>query len=209
MGTPAYMAPEQAAGRVNDVGFRTDVYGLGTILYEILTGRPPFDGASFPREVAEKVCHDAPLSPHECWKEVPDDLEAACLKALQKDPADRFDSAAELGGHVKDWQETERRRLEQHVPLLEAFYAALWRTYPDAFSEKTLKDVSHTRTKVPVVSCGGRRKRLLGARMPIFVRRKWLRSIDATTASLWRLVNPSRPSRSIKRRVLPVATYKS
>src|SRR5581483_7383727 len=70
LGTPAYMSPEQSAGRLDLIDRRTDVYGLGAILYEILTGVPPFRGDST-EEVLRKVREDAPVSPRQLWPDVP------------------------------------------------------------------------------------------------------------------------------------------
>jgi PAS domain S-box-containing protein len=111
IGTPAYMAPEQAAGRNELVGIRSDVYGLGAILYEILTGRPPFDGSSA-REVLSEVCHAQPVAPSEVWADVPPSLAATCLRALSKTPIDRHGSASEMAQDVQNWQEVERRKAE-------------------------------------------------------------------------------------------------
>jgi serine/threonine protein kinase len=87
MGTAAYMAPEQAAGRVRDTGPAADVYGLGTLLYEGLTGRPPFAGVQ--HEVLWSVLHDEPVPPSRAGAKVPADLETICLKCLRKEPARR------------------------------------------------------------------------------------------------------------------------
>jgi serine/threonine protein kinase len=106
LGTPGYMAPEQAEGRLDKIGKVTDVYGLGAILYEILTGRPPFEGSSI-AEVIRKVRDEPSAPPRQSWKEVPRALEAICLKALAKDPRDRFASAAELAGDVRRWLANE------------------------------------------------------------------------------------------------------
>jgi PAS domain S-box-containing protein len=111
MGTPAFMAPEQAAGQVDRLDRRTDIYGLGAVLYEILTGEPPFSGVDT-MEVLGQVLRTAPLAPHHHWEEVPPALEAACLKALSKEPAQRFQAAAELSQEVMSWQEVQRRQAE-------------------------------------------------------------------------------------------------
>jgi serine/threonine-protein kinase len=102
MGTPAYLAPEQAAGQVDRIGPRTDVYGLGAILYEILTGRPPFSGADV-KEILRRVRQEEPALPRALWPSVPQALEAICLRALAKDPADRYPSAMELAAEVQRW----------------------------------------------------------------------------------------------------------
>jgi serine/threonine protein kinase/tetratricopeptide (TPR) repeat protein len=106
LGTPGYMAPEQADRRLDRIGKATDVYGLGAILYEILTGRPPFEGSSI-AEVLRKVRDEPAAPPRQSWKEVPRALEAICLKALAKDPAERFGSVADLAGDVRRWLANE------------------------------------------------------------------------------------------------------
>jgi WD40 repeat protein/tRNA A-37 threonylcarbamoyl transferase component Bud32 len=102
VGTPAYMAPEQAAGRLDLIDRRTDVYGLGALLFEILTGRPVFAGSEVP-EVLRQVREEEPPRPRQVWAGVPRALEAVCLKALAKKPAARYASAAELAREVQHW----------------------------------------------------------------------------------------------------------
>jgi serine/threonine-protein kinase len=106
LGTPGYMSPEQAEGRWNAVDRRTDVYGLGAILYEVLSGHPPFDGPNN-AEVLRHVVQDPPDRPRSVNAAVPLPLEAVCLKALAKRPAERYPTAEALTADVKRWMADE------------------------------------------------------------------------------------------------------
>jgi serine/threonine protein kinase len=102
MGTPSYMAPEQAAGRWAEVGPAADIYGIGAILYELLTGRPPFRGADT-AETLEQVLRAKPVPPGELRPGTPPGLDAVCLKCLAKRPRDRYPTAAALADDLDRW----------------------------------------------------------------------------------------------------------
>jgi eukaryotic-like serine/threonine-protein kinase len=106
LGTPAYMAPEQAEGRSAQLSPRTDVYGLGATLYALLSGRPPFTSTDA-RDVISQVVTDSPEPPRNLKVGVPPALEAICLKALAKKPEDRYASAKDLADDVRRWMADE------------------------------------------------------------------------------------------------------
>ncbi|HZU37612.1 MAG TPA: protein kinase, partial [Gemmataceae bacterium] len=95
IGTPSYMAPEQAAGKLEQIGPATDIYGLGVILYEMLTGRVPLLGPTT-LDTLLLIRTEEPVPPRRFQPQVPRDLETICLKCLQKDPADRYTTAGAL-----------------------------------------------------------------------------------------------------------------
>ena len=135
LGTPAYMAPEQARGEHDRVDQRTDIYGLGAILYEVLTGVPPFV-APKTAEIIRKVCNEDPDAAREIVPQVGPALEAVCLKALSKDPAGRYATATELA------QEVQRYVADEPV-----------NAYPEPWTRKVLRWAR--RHKVAVSTAAG------------------------------------------------------
>ncbi len=102
VGTPAFMSPEQAAGRWDVIDHRTDVYGLGAVLYTILTGRKPLEGDNWP-ELQQKIQQGDFPAPRQIRPSVPAALEAVCLKAMAVRPEDRYSDALEIAEEIEHW----------------------------------------------------------------------------------------------------------
>ncbi len=106
IGTPQYMAPEQAEGRTREVGPRTDVYALGVMLYEILAGRAPFV-AETPAKLFEQIVKDEPTRPGRLKRGTPREIEVVCLKAMEKRPEHRYATASEFAEDLRRFREGE------------------------------------------------------------------------------------------------------
>lgn len=129
LGSPAYMAPEQAFGNAKQVGAVADVYSLGVIMYECLTGRPPFRGATV-ADTLDQVRHMEPVAVRSLQPSVPIDLETIAHKCLRKEPPQRYGSAGELAEDIRRFRDGEPIHARRESSLQTAFRIA--RRYPFA-----------------------------------------------------------------------------
>jgi WD40 repeat protein/serine/threonine protein kinase len=149
MGTPNYMAPEQIWGGSQDIDARVDVYALGAILYEGLTGRPPFRGATV-HQTLDLVLNTQPKPPREIRPDIPSDIEAVCLKSIAKEAKDRYASAGDFADDLQRFllgQPVLARRRRFHERAREWFH-------PRSLSSTTLSAVIVSLAVVLVVAIG-------------------------------------------------------
>jgi serine/threonine-protein kinase len=120
MGTPAFLSPEQASrGKMGPIDGRADLYSLGAVMYYLLTGRRPFTGRT-PLEILQANMTKPPPHPHTVDELIPQGLVDVCLRLLEKNPDDRYQSAADLQAALAEWRKTAdgREELERHRKIL-------------------------------------------------------------------------------------------
>ena len=157
IGTPRYMPPEQYNG--HELTPAADVYSLGVILYEVLTGMVPFSGSN-PTEIAQKHANDAPHSPRQIVAAIPEGVERIVLKALEKQPSDRFANAGEF--HQELLETAERLGLEHHALKSAPDIEALRDAGVESPSGRLVVDISRLREK-RALSSGSNEIKVLGS----------------------------------------------
>ncbi len=190
LGTPAYMAPEQAWGKINEITAQCDIYSLGAILYELLTRRPPFVEES-PLDQILRLRDSEPPAPGKINPNVPKPLEQICLRCLEKKPEHRYKSAGELANDLQHFQEgepialnsvgwwTKLRRWARREPALVVHLAAFlivalilqivdWRTSGHRQSYLPVISILVVWTVISVVF-----QKLMSRGVP-FIRRTWI-----------------------------------
>lgn len=137
IGSPSYMAPEQAEGKARALGPGVDIYALGAILYECLTGRPPFRGVTLLETLEQSRTLD-PVRPSSLQPKVAHDLEAICLKCLEKEPDQRYSSARELADDLQRWLAGEPVRARSPTLLESLARTIRFQGAPDALRSRAL-----------------------------------------------------------------------
>ncbi|MFN9625861.1 MAG: serine/threonine protein kinase, partial [Planctomycetota bacterium] len=121
LGTPSFMPPEQAAGKVRDIGPASDVYSIGATLYCLLTGQPAFQGSS-PLETLNMVLNEPPKEPRRYVPSIPRDLQTICLKCLEKRPLDRYPSAVAVSRDLNHFLSGEPITARPPSPIVKLRY---------------------------------------------------------------------------------------
>jgi serine/threonine protein kinase len=152
IGTPSYMPPEQATGQLEQVNERSDIYSLGAILYEILTGHPPFTGQSV-QDILNKVLHQEPASIRSFERRAPKELIAMCSKAMSKVPEKRYKTAKEFANAVQGWVPRVKSKVFLFVLGIVLFFVALIQFSPSIMSTITDNKIERLKAKgIPITT---------------------------------------------------------
>ena len=174
-GTPSFMSPEQGAGRIKEIDERSDVYSLGSVLFTILVGRPPFTGGNAFEIVAQILSAEEPPDPRlqtQLWK-VPEDLAAICMKAMAFEKSARYPSAQELLDAVNEAiegtkeRERSRQRAEETLGVAREKVAEYHRRLEELAAARSRRAESRVAEHIPFDDSGGEKRRQLGLDLEI------------------------------------------